>query len=182
VVGAVAGAVCALAVGLKYRFGYDDSLDVVGVHLVGGLVGTLLIGLLATATRRPASTACSTAAASTSCGAGRRCGSRARFSFVAYGHRLAIGEDDRLPGRRGGRGHRHRPGDRTPRRRTTSTRLHRRVVARPHVGHGPGTVPPEGDVGTGNERKERMKLVTAVIKPHKWEDVREALETSASPA
>jgi Amt family ammonium transporter len=46
-IGAVAGAVCALAVGLKYRFGYDDSLDVVGVHLVGGLVGTILIGLLA---------------------------------------------------------------------------------------------------------------------------------------
>ena len=44
-----AGVVCALAVGLKYRFGYDDSLDVVGVHLVGGLVGTLGIGLLATA-------------------------------------------------------------------------------------------------------------------------------------
>ena len=34
--------------GLKYKFGYDDSLDVVGVHLVGGLVGTLLIGILAT--------------------------------------------------------------------------------------------------------------------------------------
>ncbi|MBB6626575.1 ammonium transporter [Nocardioides sp. KIGAM211] len=48
VMGAVAGAVCALAVGLKYRFGYDDSLDVVGVHLVGGLVGTFGIGLLAT--------------------------------------------------------------------------------------------------------------------------------------
>ncbi len=47
--GAVAGAVCALAVGLKYRFHYDDSLDVVGVHLVGGLVGTFGIGLLATA-------------------------------------------------------------------------------------------------------------------------------------
>ncbi|MGA8258385.1 MAG: ammonium transporter [Nocardioides sp.] len=47
--GAVAGAVCALAVGLKYRFGYDDSLDVVGVHLVGGLVGTFGIGLIATA-------------------------------------------------------------------------------------------------------------------------------------
>ena len=43
------GVVCALAVGLKYRFGYDDSLDVVGVHLVGGLVGTIGIGLLATA-------------------------------------------------------------------------------------------------------------------------------------
>ncbi|MDR2372902.1 MAG: ammonium transporter, partial [Bifidobacteriaceae bacterium] len=47
-IGAVAGALCALAVGLKYKFGYDDSLDVVGVHLVGGLVGTVLIGLLAT--------------------------------------------------------------------------------------------------------------------------------------
>ncbi len=47
-VGAVAGALCALAVGLKFRFGYDDSLDVVGVHLVGGVVGTLLIGILAT--------------------------------------------------------------------------------------------------------------------------------------
>jgi Amt family ammonium transporter len=48
VLGAVAGALCALAVGLKYRYGYDDSLDVVGVHLVGGLVGTVGIGFLAT--------------------------------------------------------------------------------------------------------------------------------------
>jgi len=48
VVGAVAGAVCAWAVGMKYKFDYDDSLDVVGVHLVGGLVGTLIIGVLAT--------------------------------------------------------------------------------------------------------------------------------------
>ncbi len=45
--GLLAGAVCALAVGLKYRFGIDDSLDVVGVHLVGGLLGTLFIGLAA---------------------------------------------------------------------------------------------------------------------------------------
>ncbi|MEN3300907.1 ammonium transporter [Pseudonocardia sp.] len=43
-IGLVAGAVCALAVSLKYRFGFDDSLDVVGVHLVGGIIGTLLIG------------------------------------------------------------------------------------------------------------------------------------------
>jgi Amt family ammonium transporter len=43
-IGLVAGAVCALAVSLKFKFGFDDSLDVVGVHLVGGLVGTLLIG------------------------------------------------------------------------------------------------------------------------------------------
>ena len=47
VVGVVAGVLCALAVGLKFKFGYDDSLDVVGVHMVGGLTGTLLIGLLA---------------------------------------------------------------------------------------------------------------------------------------
>jgi Amt family ammonium transporter len=48
-IGAVAGALCALAVGLKHRFGYDDSLDVVGVHLVGGLVGTIMIGLVSSA-------------------------------------------------------------------------------------------------------------------------------------
>lgn len=46
--GLLAGFVCAAAVSLKYRFGYDDSLDVVGVHLVGGLLGTVMIGLLAT--------------------------------------------------------------------------------------------------------------------------------------
>ncbi|MET7395508.1 ammonium transporter [Dactylosporangium sp. NPDC005572] len=49
VIGVIAGAACAFAVNLKYRFGYDDSLDVVGVHLVGGVIGTLLIGFLATA-------------------------------------------------------------------------------------------------------------------------------------
>jgi len=48
--GIIAGAVCAYAVGLKYKLGFDDSLDVVGVHLVGGFVGTLLIGFLATHT------------------------------------------------------------------------------------------------------------------------------------
>jgi Amt family ammonium transporter len=37
-----------MAVGLKYKFGYDDSLDVVGVHLVGGVVGSLLVGFFAT--------------------------------------------------------------------------------------------------------------------------------------
>ncbi|CAM3011052.1 ammonium transporter [Skermania piniformis] len=47
-IGAVAGVLCALAVGLKFKFGFDDSLDVVGVHLVGGIVGTLMVGLVAT--------------------------------------------------------------------------------------------------------------------------------------
>jgi len=47
VIGAGAGILCALAVGLKFKFGFDDSLDVVSVHLVGGLFGTLMIGLVA---------------------------------------------------------------------------------------------------------------------------------------
>ncbi len=47
VIGFVAGALCAVACGLKFKLGFDDSLDVVGVHLVGGLAGTLLVGLLA---------------------------------------------------------------------------------------------------------------------------------------
>lgn len=47
VLGAIAGVVCCLAVGLKYKFGYDDSLDVVGVHFVGGLIGTVLVGFFA---------------------------------------------------------------------------------------------------------------------------------------
>ncbi|MFI7361915.1 ammonium transporter [Streptomyces sp. NPDC050149] len=48
-VGLTAGVICSYAVAWKFRFGYDDSLDVVGVHFVGGIVGTLLIGLFATA-------------------------------------------------------------------------------------------------------------------------------------
>jgi Amt family ammonium transporter len=47
-IGLVAGAVCALAVSLKYKLGYDDSLDVVGVHFVGGWIGSLAIGFFAT--------------------------------------------------------------------------------------------------------------------------------------
>jgi len=47
-IGVGAGVLCALAVGLKFKFGFDDSLDVVGVHLVGGLFGTLMVGLVAT--------------------------------------------------------------------------------------------------------------------------------------
>ena len=48
VVGAIAGVLSALAIGLKYKFGYDDSLDVVGVHLVAGLWGTISLGFFAT--------------------------------------------------------------------------------------------------------------------------------------
>lgn len=48
VLGLVAGCVCSCAVGLKYKLNYDDSLDVVGIHLVGGIVGMLFIGFFST--------------------------------------------------------------------------------------------------------------------------------------
>jgi ammonium transporter, Amt family len=53
VIGLVAGVICYYAVGLKTRFGYDDSLDVVGVHLVGGIIGALLTGVFANVAVNP---------------------------------------------------------------------------------------------------------------------------------
>ena len=50
VLGLLAGTMCALAVDLKFKFGFDDSLDVVGIHLVGGLIGTLYLGFFANGT------------------------------------------------------------------------------------------------------------------------------------
>ncbi|MEZ5311715.1 MAG: ammonium transporter [Microthrixaceae bacterium] len=47
IIGAIAGAVCCYAVRIKFKFGFDDALDVVGVHFVGGFVGSLTIGLFA---------------------------------------------------------------------------------------------------------------------------------------
>jgi Amt family ammonium transporter len=52
-IGAVAGVLCFLAISLKFRFGYDDSLDVVGIHLVGGLIGAILLGFFADAAVNP---------------------------------------------------------------------------------------------------------------------------------
>ena len=47
IIGFVAGVLCYLAIQLKYKFKYDDSLDVVGVHLVGGIIGSILLGIFA---------------------------------------------------------------------------------------------------------------------------------------
>jgi Amt family ammonium transporter len=55
-IGLIAGAVCYLALGIKKSFGFDDSLDVVAVHLVGGLAGSLLLGFFADAAINPAVT------------------------------------------------------------------------------------------------------------------------------
>ncbi len=54
VFGLLAGVLCYLAVSLKFRYNYDDSLDVVGVHLVGGIVGSILLGVFAQASVNPA--------------------------------------------------------------------------------------------------------------------------------
>jgi len=53
-IGLIAGVACCFAVGIKKKAGYDDALDVVGVHLVGGLLGSLLLGLFATKAVNPA--------------------------------------------------------------------------------------------------------------------------------
>ena len=52
-IGLIAGLVCYLAVNLKSRIGFDDSLDVVGIHGVGGITGTLLLGIFATTAANP---------------------------------------------------------------------------------------------------------------------------------
>ena len=52
--GSSPGVVCFLAIQLKFRFGYDDSLDVIAVHLVGGIIGSVLLGLFADAAVNPA--------------------------------------------------------------------------------------------------------------------------------
>ncbi len=54
VLGLIAGAACAFTVGLKFRLGFDDSLDVFGVHLVGGVIGCLALGFVATTIANPA--------------------------------------------------------------------------------------------------------------------------------
>ncbi|HHO48110.1 MAG TPA: ammonium transporter [Desulfobacteraceae bacterium] len=54
VIGLIAGVICFAAVNLKMRLGYDDSLDVVGIHGVGGMAGTLLLGVFASTAVNPA--------------------------------------------------------------------------------------------------------------------------------
>ena len=110
IVGLAAGIVCSFAVGLKFRLGYDDSLDVVGVHFVGGLVGVLLIGLLATEVMTAGASGLFYGGGLHPAGqavAGRGGGRRVRVRRV-----LRAGQVDRprhgLPGQRRGRNDRNR--------------------------------------------------------------------------
>ena len=172
-VGLLAGVLCALAVGLKYRFGVDDSLDVVGVHLVGGLWGTLAVGLFASA-------ATTAGVDGLFYGGGfdqlwrQAVGAFAVliYSFLVtlvLGYAIAktvgfrVEAEDEVEGV-----------DFTEHSETAYDFLsalrcrqcpHRRQAHRVHP------------VRRRGEGSQRMKLVTAVIKPHKWEEVRAALET-----
>lgn len=60
-IGLTAGVLCFLAVSFKDRLGYDDSLDVVGVHMVGGVIGVVLTGVFASLVINPAGAAASLA-------------------------------------------------------------------------------------------------------------------------
>ena len=175
VVGILAGVLCALAVGLKFRFGFDDSLDVVGVHLVGGLVGTLAHRLPRPPARpgrrrRPVLRRRSRPAVAP----GRRClrgpGLLLRRSPTSSAWRSTrrIG----LPGRRGRRGRRHRPAEHAETAYDLGSPAAagsvRRGTSRPGQAHADVRSTHAGSIG--------MKLITAIIKPHKLDEVKEALE------
>ena len=126
VIGAVAGVVCCFAVKLKIKAGYDDALDVVGVHFVGGLVGSLLIGFFANpeffggdvqggpVLRRRAAAARRAALANVVA---------IVWSFVVtFVIMMVLKTHDRRAGRRGGRGHRASTSPSTPRPPTTDRR------------------------------------------------------------
>ena len=166
VIGMLAGAICSLAVGLKWRLGFDDSLDVVGVHLVGGAFGALSLGFLAQGEGLFYGGDISLL--------GKQAlavGAVGGYSFVlAYvigkALDLTIGfripEEDEVEG--------------------IDLFAHAETGYDIHsagTGSGALTGKPGALVQAGAEVKgsERMKLVTAVIKPHKWDEVREALET-----
>ena len=161
VVGFFGGAICALAVGLKYKLGYDDSLDVVGVHMVGGLIGTLLIGLVA-APEAPA------AVAGLFYGGGfdqlwRQAVGAVRFSLyssiattilaliVKYTIGLRLGEEDEAAG----------------------------IDEAEHAETGYDFATVGGGSVLGPSRRggmRNMKLITAIVKPFTLEDVKTGLE------
>ncbi len=173
VIGLVAGAVCALAVGLKFKLGFDDSLDVVGVHLVGGIIGTVLIGFFATVTVNSAG------------GNGLFYGGGLNqlwrqvvaalavmiYSFVlsyAIGWVIKKTIGFRVRRRVGDPGHR--------RGRTRGERVRvRRHPRRPRQLPA-GARPDSRRRFRVRERRNVMKLVTAIIKPFTLDDVKEALE------
>ncbi len=170
ILGLIAGAVCCYATGMKFKFGFDDALDVVGVHLVGGVAGALLIGLLGHGDgqrgqcQRPVLRRRPDPAGQ----AGARRGLHGRL-LVRRDVHPGVHRRQGLRRPAGQRGRRVRGPGRQP-ARGERVRLHsgrRWVRAARHRPQLAGPLRGRGD---------RMKLVTAIIKPHKLEDVKTALE------
>ncbi len=156
-IGMVAGIVCCFAVGLKTKLGYDDALDVVGVHFVGGLVGSLLLGLFA----EPEFFDGAFLAGVFHDGGWKLFGEQA----LANGSSIvwSFGRDD--PHHARPEVHHRRPGvgrDRGQRPRSRRARRDR--------------VPLGFQLARADLNGGLMKLITAVIKPFKLDDVKEALK------
>ena len=167
-VGAIAGILCAMAVGLKYKFGYDDSLDVVGVHLVGGVAGSLLIGFFATGGGQ-------SDVAGLFYGGGldqfwKQCAGV--FAVLAYSLvasavlaflidktiGMRVSEDDEVAG---------------------IDQAEHAETAYDFSGAGGGAVLRTSRPGPGRRHEQeggRMKLITAVVKPHRLDEIKEALQ------
>ena len=154
-IGVVAGVVCFLAISLKFRFGYDDSLDVVAVHLVGGIIGSLLLGLFADASVNPAGTD----------------GVFFGGGWGLFGEQvLAVGVVARVLVRRVVR-HRARARRRAARRASASPRRTRRRAST-----SPSTPRPATRSSGSDEEVDAVKLIVGIIKPFKLDDVKEALK------
>ncbi len=161
VVGCLGGAVCALAVGLKFKFGFDDALDVVGVHMVGGLTGTLLIGFFAA----PEAPAAVRAVLRRRLGSAVAPGSRRVRGSLLLVHRYDyLGVDPEVH---------HRACDSAKRMRSpASTRPSTRKPVTTSLQLGGSSV-----LGhSAARRNEEMKLITAIVKPFTLEDVKTGLE------
>ncbi len=167
-IGVIAGVLCAMAVGLKYKFGYDDSLDVVGVHLVGGILGSLLIGFFATGKGQ-------SDVAGLFYGGGldqfwKQCAGV--FGVLAYSlvasavlalliHKtigMRVSEDEEVAG---------------------IDQAEHAETAYDFSGAGGGGGPYAGQRPDRPGREQeggRMKLITAVVKPHRLDEIKEALQ------
>ncbi len=115
-IGFIAGALCYFAVSVKFRFGYDDALDVVGVHLVGGLVGIVAARPLRRPRLQPRGRAPGRVRRRRELGAHGRPADRGRGDPGVVGRAhvrdpqgAAAGDPGRAPGVGGGRGDRSRP-------------------------------------------------------------------------
>lgn len=163
-VGLAAGVVCSYAVGWKFKLDYDDSLDVVGVHLVGGVIGTLLIGVFAVHGMTGGAEGCCTAEGSDS-SAGNSSGWRPSGVRVRRHVRHRHGDRPAHGAAGGGGARADRPGPYGARRE--------RLRSRGPGPRRPGVVVPSRHA---EGQAPGMKLITAIVKPHRLDEVKSSLQ------